>query len=399
MEKTVKELAVPSIAYLVSILLTVWFLVLQHTTIPLTFLGIDQQVNLTFLGLPLTVLLVFRYIALVIEKLLVGEIITPLANGLRTISITGFLYLLSNWSTFPLWLRPITEFLIYTSLLSVLHNLVIEILNDINQLFEPIITSIYILFVGYISSNTWLAMSPNIAATLSTMLSDSLTSILQSGLAEPINYIIILSTVLTSAFTLTGLGANHPNSYLRFMSKTVGENISKVMFLNFAFFFYIFFVRNFLFKYSGINPQFITIAEWLLICGTFYLGYQNLKSYAETALVIEDVTGTWRKHFQQVETISDPQLELLSRLIEGFIDNSLRDDLVTHLTVLLTESGMALNQVSQINGLLIGHQDTKPPRIGFPWQIAQHKRFDKQRRKQIVDTVLSLIRIDPTVSS
>ncbi|MBT4319296.1 hypothetical protein HN807_02400 [Candidatus Bathyarchaeota archaeon] len=399
MEKTVKELAVPSIAYLVSILLTVWFLVLQHTTIPLTFLGIDQQVNLTFLGLPLTVLLVFRYIALVIEKLLVGEIITPLANGLRTISITGFLYLLSNWSTFPLWLRPITEFLIYTSLLSVLHNLVIEILNDINQLFEPIITSIYILFVGYISSNTWLAMYPNIAATLSTMLSDSLTSILQSGLAEPINYIIILSTVLTSAFTLTGLGANHPNSYLRFMSKTVGENISKVMFLNFAFFFYIFFVRNFLFKYSGINPQFITIAEWLLICGTFYLGYQNLKSYAETALVIEDVTGTWRKHFQQVETISDPQLELLSRLIEGFIDNSLRDDLVTHLTVLLTESGMALNQVSQINGLLIGHQDTKPPRIGFPWQIAQHKRFDKQRRKQIVDTVLSLIRIDPTVSS
>ena len=399
MEKTVKELAVPSITYLVSILLTVWFLVLQHTTIPLTFLGIDQQVNLTFLGLPLTVLLVFRYIALVIEKLLVGEIITPLANGLRTISITGFLYLLSNWSTFPLWLRPITEFLIYTSLLSVLHNLVIEILNDINQLFEPIITSIYILFVGYISSNTWLAMYPNIAATLSTMLSDSLTSILQSGLAEPINYIIILSTVLTSAFTLTGLGANHPNSYLRFMSKTVGENISKVMFLNFAFFFYIFFVRNFLFKYSGINPQFITIAEWLLICGTFYLGYQNLKSYAETALVIEDVTGTWRKHFQQVETISDPQLELLSRLIEGFIDNSLRDDLVTHLTVLLTESGMALNQVSQINGLLIGHQDTKPPRIGFPWQIAQHKRFDKQRRKQIVDTVLSLIRIDPTVSS
>jgi len=194
MEKTVKELAVPSIAYLVSILLTVWFLVLQHTTIPLTFLGIDQQVNLTFLGLPLTVLLVFRYIALVIEKLLVGEIITPLANGLRTISITGFLYLLSNWSTFPLWLRPITEFLIYTSLLSVLHNLVIEILNDINQLFEPIITSIYILFVGYISSNTWLAMYPNIAATLSTMLSDSLTSILQSGLAEPINYMYVFSS-------------------------------------------------------------------------------------------------------------------------------------------------------------------------------------------------------------
>jgi hypothetical protein len=398
MEKTVKELAVPSITYLVSILLTVWFLVLQQTTIPFTLLGIDLQVNLTFLGLPLTVLLVFRYIALVIEKLLVGEIITPLANGLRTISLTGFFYLLSGWSEFPIWLRPITEFLLYFSIFSVLHNLILEILININQLFEPIITSIYILFIGYIGCNTWLAMYPSIATSLSTVLSDSHTSILQSGLAEPINYIIILSTVLTSAFTLTGLGANHPNSYLRFMSKTIGENISKVMFQNIAFFFYIFFVRNFLFKYSGINPRFITVAEWLLICGTFYFGYQNLKNYAETALVVNDVTGTWRKHFQQVQTLSDPQLETLSRLIEGFVDNSLKDDLVTHLTILLTESGMALNQVSQINGLLIGHQDRKPPRIGFPWQIAQHKRFDMQRRKQVVDTVLSSIRMNSIVS-
>ncbi len=44
--------------------------------------------------------------------------------------------------------------------------------------------------------------------------------------------------------------------------------------------------------YSGVNPQFIAVAEWLLICGAFYLGYQNLKDYAETALVLEDVTGT-----------------------------------------------------------------------------------------------------------
>ncbi len=398
MEKTVKELAVPSVAYMVSILLTVWFLVLQQITIPFSFLGMDIQVNLSFLGLPLTLLLAFRYIALVIEKLLVGDIIAPLANGLRTISITGFLYLLSGWSAIPLWLRPITGFLLYSSLLSVLHNVIIEFVNDINQLFEPIITSIYILIVGYMGSNAWIAMYPALEASLSTVLSDALASILQSGLAEPINNIIIVSTALTSVLTLTGLGANHPNSYLRFMSKNIGENISKVTFINFSFIYYIFFVRNFLFKYSGINPQFITVAEWLLICGAFYLGYQNLKGYAETALVIEDVTGTWRKHFQQVETISDPQLELLSGLVEGFVDYGLRDDLVTHLTVLLTESGMGLNQVSQINGLLIGHQDTRPPRIGFPWQIAQHRLFNLQRRKRVVDAVLSSIRVNPAVS-
>jgi len=398
MEKTVKELAVPSVAYLVSILLTVWFLVLQQITIPFTFLGIDIQVNLSFLGLPLTLLLAFRYLALLMEKLLVGDIIAPLANGLRTISITGFLYLLSGWTTVPSWLRPITKFLLYSSVFSVLHNVIIVIVEDINQLFEPIVTSIYILLVGYIGSNAWLAMYPALEASLNTGLSDALSSILQSGLAQPINNIIIVSTALTSVLALTGLGANHPNSYLRFMSKTIGENISRVTFLTFSFIYYLFFVRNFLFRYSGVNPQFITLAEWLLICGTFYLGYQNLKGYAETALVIEDVTGTWRKHFQQVETISDPQLELLSRLVEGFVDYGLRDDLVTHLTVLLTESGMSMNQVSQINGQLIGHQDTKLPRIGFPWQVAQHRLFNLQRRKQVVDSVLSSIRVNPAVS-
>jgi hypothetical protein len=95
-----------------------------------------------------------------------------------------------------------------------------------------------------------------------------------------------------------------------------------------------------------------------------------------------------------VETISDPQLETLSKLVEGFVDYGMSDDLVTHLTVLLTESGLGLNQVSQINGLLIGHRDTKPPRIGFPWQIDQHKRFNMQRRKQVW-TPCSLLSASP----
>lgn len=392
MEKTVKELAVPSAAYLASILVTVWFLVLQQITIPIKFMGLDLQVNLSFLGLPLTLFLAFRYIALVIEKLLVGDIIAPLSEGLRIISVTGFLYLLTGWSAIPLWIRPITGFLLYASLFSVLHKVALEIVKDINQLFEPVATSLYILIVGYLGSNAWLSLYMALEA------SGVLTSILESGLAQPINNIIIMSTALTSVMALAGLGSNHPSSYLRFLSKTVGQNITRITLINFGFLCYIFFVRNFVFMYSGINTQFITVSEWLLICGAFYLGYQNLKDYAETALVMEDVTGTWRKHFQQVEIISDPQLKLLSRLVEGFVDYGLRDDFVTHLTVLLIESGMSMNQVSQINGLLIGHQDTKPPRIGFPWQIDQHKRFNMQRRKQVVDAVLSSIRVSPAVA-
>jgi hypothetical protein len=393
MEKTVKELALPSAAYMAGILITVWFLVLQQITFPFSILGMDFQINLSFLGLPLTVLLLFRYISLLIEKLVVGDIALTISEGLETMSITGFVYLLSGWVLVPLWVKPIAGFFLFSSLFSVLHKVIIQVLNDINQLFEPIITSIYILLVGYIGSNTWLQLYPILMSTLNTSLGGSLRTILESGLAEPINNIIIISTALTSLMALSGLGTNHPNSYLRFMSKTVGENLSRVTVINFAILYYLFFVRNFLFIYSGVNPQFLTIGEWLLVCACFYLGYHNLKEYAENSLIIEDVTGAWRKHLQQVKTVSDPQLELLSRLVESFVDYGLKDDLVTHLAVLLNDSNLSMNQISQINGLIIGYQDTKAPRIGFPWQIQNHKKFNLQRRKQVINTVLTSIKI------
>lgn len=393
MEKTVKELALPSAAYMVSILVTVWFLVLQQITFPFSILGMDFQVNLSFLGLPLTVLLAFRYISLLIEKLIVGDIALTLSEGLETLSITGFIYLLSDWTLIPTWIKPITGFLLFSSLFSVLYKVVIQVLNDINQLFEPVITSLYILIVGYLGSNTWLQLYPILMTTLNTGLGGSLRTILESGLAEPINNIIIISTALTSVMALTGLAAEHPNSYLRFMSKTIGENLSRVTLINFSILYYLFFVRNFLFMYSGVNPQFLTVGEWLLVSGCFYLGYHNLKGYAETSLVIEDVTGAWRKHLQQVKIVSDPQLDLLSRLVENFVDYGLKDDLVAHLVVLLNESELSMNQISQINGLIIGYQDTKAPRVGFPWQIQNHKKFNLQRRKQVINTVLSSIQV------
>jgi hypothetical protein len=393
MEKTVKELALPSAAYMVGILVTVWFLVLQQITFPLSFLGMDFQVNLSFLGLPLTCLLLFRFISLLIEKLVVGDIVLTISEGLKTLSLTGFIFLLSDWSLVPSWVKPIAGFFLFSSLFSVLHKVIVQILSDINQLFEPIITSIYILLVGYLGSNTWLQLYPILMSTLNNGLRGSLRSILESGLAEPINNIIIISTALTSILALTGLGADHPNSYLRFMSKTVGENLSRVTLINFSLLYYLFFVRNFLFLYSGVNPQFLTVGEWLLVCACFYVGYHNLKDYAETSLILEDVTGAWRKHLQQVETVSDPQLELLSRFVESFVDYGLKDDLVTHLAILLNESGLSMSQISQINGLLIGYQDTKAPRVGFPWQILNHKKYNLQRRKQVINTVLSSIKV------
>ncbi|MFH1179946.1 MAG: hypothetical protein V1710_06275 [Candidatus Bathyarchaeota archaeon] len=394
MQKSVREIAAPTVAYLVSIILTVWFLILQRTTIPLSLLGFQAQIDLSFLGVPLFALLLLRYLSLLVDHMLVGDIIEPLAEGLGTLSITSAIYFLADWSSVPIWVKPITAFLLYSSILSLAQKIVTVSVREINHLFEPIATSLYILMVGYLGRQTWLTLYPALEATIqNNPYMNMLSPILKAGLAEPINNIIILATALTSVLALTGLGANNPNSYLRYLSSTVGEKLPQVALINFSALYYLFFIRHYLFELSGINPQFLIVGEWVLICAAFYLGYRNLRDYAETSLVRQDLTGTWSKHIQQVETNNDPKLEHLSVLVERFVDHGHRDELLTHLTILLYESDTKTNQITQIIGLITNYQDTKPPRIGFPWQIDNTRRYNQQRRKQIINTVLASIKL------
>jgi hypothetical protein len=55
---------------------------------------------------------------------------------------------------------------------------------------------------------------------------------------------------------------------------------------------------------------------------------------------------------------------------------------------------MPTAQITQIIGLVTNYQDTKPPRIGFPWQIENNRKFNQQRRKQVINTVLASIKLD-----
>ena len=135
------------------------------------------------------------------------------------------------------------------------------------------------------------------------------------------------------------------------------------------------------------------VGEWALICIAFYLGYRNLKGYAETSLVRQDITGTWSSHVQQVETSSDPKLEHLSSLVQKFVDYGQRDELITHLTLLLYESDTPTSQITQIISLITNHTDTMPPRIGFPWQIENNRKYNQQKRKQVINTVLVSVKL------
>jgi len=160
MEKRVREIVLPSVIYVAFLTVTVWFLVLQETMIPLGLLGYDFTLSLSFLGVPMIAFLSLRYSSVVADKLLVGEAAGRLSDGLNTVAYAAFLYYAADWSLVPGWVKPLTGFLLFASMLSGLHDMLGIYVRGINCIFEPILTSIYILFIGFLGSQTWLSVYP-----------------------------------------------------------------------------------------------------------------------------------------------------------------------------------------------------------------------------------------------
>ncbi len=397
MENRVREIVLPSLIYVALLTVTVWFLVLQETTIPLGLLGYDLTLSLSFLGVPLIAFLSLKYSSVVADKLLVGEATGRLSDGLNTVAYAAFLYYAADWSLVPGWVKPLTGFLLFASMLSALHDILGIYVRDINYIFEPILTSIYILFIGFLGSQTWLSVYPYFEElVLSSPFSGILLPIIRAGLAEPVNNVIIVSTALTAVLSLTGIFKNHPNPYLEYLGSRIGGQIEKVTLLNFVLIYYLFFVRWYLLESSGFNPQYVVIGEWAAICLGFYVGYRSMKRYAEESLVRQDVTGTWRKHTQRVSMHTDSQLDNLSDLVEGFIDHGTKKELIVHLALLLRNSSLEARAITRTLTPLIEYVEVEPPKIGLLWQADHVAKLNKRRRRKIVNTVLGSIQLKPS---
>lgn len=395
MEKRVKEIVLPSIMYVAFLTVTVWFLVVQETIIPIDKLGYDVTLSLSFLGAPLIAFLSMKYSSIVADKLLVGRATDRFSEGLNTVAYTAFLYFAADWSLVPGWVKPLSAFLLYATIISALHDILSLYIRDINYIFEPMLTSIYILIIGFLGSKTWLNVYPFFEDfLLNSPFSGILLPIIRAGLAEPVNNVIIVSTAITAVLSLTGVFKNHPNPYLEYLGSRIGSQIEKVALLNLVLI-YFFFVRRFLVELSGLNPQYVVIGEWAAICLGFYISYRSMKRYAEESLVRQDITGRWRKHLQQVNMHTDSQLDHLSNLVERFIVHGEKNEFIIHLTLLLRNSGLEAYAINNALTPLIEYDDMEPPKIGLPWQADNMAKLNNQRRRKIVNTVLGSIQLKP----
>ncbi|MCW4049055.1 MAG: hypothetical protein NWE89_04890 [Candidatus Bathyarchaeota archaeon] len=396
MEKRVREIVLPAVIYVALLTAIVWFLLLQRTVVTVDFLGSPVEINLSILGVPLTSFITLYFCSIISERLLVGKMVKPLTEGFRRLAYASFIFFASDWGMMPGWAKPITGFLFYGIILSTLHKVLSQVVKEVNYIFEPILSSVYFLFIGFLGSYTWLEVYPFLEASIAgSPFVDVLMPFVRAGIVGPINNVIIASTALTAVVALTGVVKNHPNVYLRYVGRSLSNRLDQVTLLSFLLIYYAFFIRNFMFTLSGINTQYIVMGEWAIICLAFYFSYRSFQSYAEETLVTIDQTGTWKTHFQQINLNPDPKLELFSNLIEQFILHGDKEDLIIHLTLLLRNSDEGPLNITQIVSPIISYKDVPRPRLGFLWQADNIDRVNVTRRRKIINTVLSSIQLKP----
>jgi len=395
-EKNLRRVVSASLGYLLALTLVAWFLVLNQGTVSLRPLGLAGSLELAAFGLPLLALIGLRYLAYLTGELVSGEVSKPLEEGLRTWSLSASLYLLALEGVLPTWSKPLLAFYLYASILSTLERVLSTILTEVNPLFDPLLTSVYILMVGYLGSKTWITVYPLLEASASqSPYLAVIQPFIQSGLAEPVNKVIVASTALASVTALLGLGADNPNPTLDALGSQVQGRLPQITLLYFAATYYIFFIRHYLFETSFLDPRLITVGEWLMVCAATYMGYHWVRGYAEERLLALDLPGDWGRHLQKVSWVGDPHMEKLAGLLRGFVDHGHKDELVTHLAILLHQSGLRESQITQILGLLINYRDQPTPRIGFAWQVENTRRRNLQRRLQLVHTLISALQREP----
>ena len=330
--------------------------------------------ELSFLAYPLIALISLNYLSVVSSELLVGDIVEPLSEGLKRVSYTACFLFLSGWEFIPRWIIPIAFFLFYASILNMCHEVLILYVRQYNEILESPLTMFYIIFLGLLGSQAWLSMYQYFEASMiQSGFGEYIGPYLDAGLAGAVNNVILASTGITATVSLSKIFVGHPNRYLNILGRVAGGRIEQIIFVNFLVIYYFLLLRGFLFRVSGVNPQYIVIVEWAIICLSFYLLYRRLRNYSDESMVEDGPSGWWTKH--------------------RFIMDGDRNEFAVLLTLIMKNAGQSQSTITNVVSRVLKYEDLKPPIFGFIWQTELVEKRNRSRRRKIIDLVLSSIQL------
>jgi hypothetical protein len=323
----------------------------QQITIPITYESETYLLDPTFLLPPLLAFIICNYASRVVKTVIIGKLGSPLSSGLKWLGFFAFFWLLTFDPTFPSSFQPLGNFIIIFPVVIISRSIIVEILRDRNQIVgESIIYTLSIILLGILTSRLWqqihILMEQYHIFTIDTLVGrDSwgiLIGLFYSGLANILDEAILISTIFVSALSITSILRYHSNPYLDFIGKSLSTNLTRKFLTTLNFLIYVQFLRNFLLNHSGVNPQLVTVAEWGIICLISYIIYRRTRIFVSESMTVTERIGFWTRHIQEIEHTSDLKLDSLSKLIEQYLYEGDKNELIVYLVDVFRKFNVAV---------------------------------------------------------
>ena len=395
--KNLRALIKTSAFYAILVCALLYLQYFQNITIPLTFENETYLFDPTFLLIPLLALIVFNYASKVVKNVVIGKLGSPISTGLNWLGLSACFWLFSLDPNFPSTLQPLSNYIIIITTVMILRSITTEILNDRNQIIgESITHALSILILGFLTSRLWLQihllMEEYHIFTVDTLMGrepwEILFALFYSGLAEVLDEAILMGLIFISALSVTKMFRHHSNPYLDFIGKNVSTSLGNKFLGTLVFLLYLLFIRSFMLNQTGINPQLVTLGEWIVVCLISYVIYRRTRTFVSESMTVDEKIGFWTRHIQEVEHTSDLKLDNLSKLIESFLYTGDKNELIVYLVDVFRRFNVSVSRINHSISELLDHREIEVGLTTFNWQRRMLERLNIERRLQALDAVM-----------
>ena len=384
-----------TIIYFALIAVVVWFTYLQPLIAPIDVGFVSLELDTSNLFAPFMALLVLNYAAGLIRVLLIGDLVEPLSGVLRGAGLTSFIWLISASALAPWYLGQFGFTFFACSTLMQVRSHASPLLRKYNMpvlgiaVNAAVILGVTLLLSQAASAGNDLLESYGlIEAYVSGAGQGELLATFLTEFFARLNFIILLSGGISTAFAVMGVASTHSDPYVSYIGGTVGESLGRKYIYLFLFFSYLFVFRGLALDYVGLDPQVMTVAEWAVVCLVSYVGYRGIRRYVGESLTAPDEHGRWSVHVQEVERTTNVRLDNLSRLIREFTSEGRKEALVVHLVDLMRRYRVSVKDSSYVVSDLINFREHEPGLIAMVWRRKMLQQWNLNERREVVNTVM-----------
>ena len=228
------------------------------------------------------------------------------------------------------------------------------------------------------------------AAALATFALIFRFAILTSTGSEVAGNIFLVAFLFAAAVALFYPFQFSSNSALRKTGKWLSSSTFLWLFLGLILAVYLLVWRGALLK---ANANATLIGEWIFVGVVVALVFLRLRIKLN-AVSAPAILESWQKHRQDLGFKTTDEFSSLSTRIDAFLSKGKKNDLVMFLLDFLVAHGVHVVKINFILGDLINYTDPPTPRFVFSWDMQLYEEKKKQKRKQVMDSIVNKLSPD-----